>query len=92
MENLKLIFIGYIVLINLIGFIMMGYDKNRAKKGKWRVSEKKIFIFAFIGGALGIYFGMNTFRHKTKHGLFTYGIPLLIIINLVLYYFVLLNL
>lgn len=85
MENLDLLF-GYILVINAISFIMVGYDKRRAIKDKWRVPEKRFFIFAFLGGALGVYIGMKHFRHKTLHKHFVYGIPVIIILNGVLLY------
>lgn len=85
MENLDLLFM-YIFVFNAIAFIMVGYDKKRAIKEKWRVPEKKFFIFALLGGALGVYIGMNHFRHKTLHMHFAYGIPLIIILNIGLLY------
>ena len=58
-------------------FAMMGLDKGKARRGKWRVSEKTLFIFALLGGALGGTAGMFLFRHKTKHRTFRLGFPLL---------------
>ena len=58
-------------------FAMMGLDKGKARRGKWRVSEKTLFIFALLGGALGGTAGMFLFRHKTKHWTFRLGFPLL---------------
>lgn len=67
----------------------MYIDKNKAKKGKYRISEKTLFITAFLLGGIGIYAGMYKFRHKTKHTLFTVGIPVCIIINLFCVYYIL---
>ena len=61
----------------------MYIDKNKAKKGKYRISEKTIFIVAIILGAIGVYCGMYVFRHKTKHYLFTIGIPVCIALNII---------
>jgi uncharacterized membrane protein YsdA (DUF1294 family) len=58
-------------------FAMMGLDKGKARRGKWRVSEKTLFVFALLGGALGGTAGMFLFRHKTKHRTFRLGFPLL---------------
>ena len=81
MENFN--FLGiYLITINIFSFLTAGYDKIKAKHHGWRVSEKRIFFLAFIGGALGVYAGMKIFRHKTKHRLFTIGIPVLIVFNL----------
>ena len=75
MEILQIILIGYLVIINLIGFAVMGIDKKRAIRGAWRISEASLFLTAFLGGALGCTLGMRHFRHKTRHWYFKYGMP-----------------
>ena len=72
----------YLLLINLTGFFAMFLDKQKAKKGKWRISEKTLFLFAFLGGSLGTTLGMHTFRHKTKHWYFKFGMPLILILQI----------
>ena len=57
----------YFLIINVIGYSLMGIDKKRAVRGAWRISEASLFTVAFLGGALGCTLGMNHFRHKTKH-------------------------
>jgi len=74
----------YLLLINLAGFAMMGIDKNRAKRGAWRIPEKTLFTCALLGGSLGTTLGMSTFRHKTKHWYFKYGMPLILVVQVVL--------
>ncbi len=59
-------FIYYLIVINIISFLVYGMDKYAAKKNLSRVSERCLFFFGFIGGCLGALFGMVTFRHKTK--------------------------
>ncbi|WAA10191.1 DUF1294 domain-containing protein [Fervidibacillus albus] len=80
------LFIAFI-LLNVYGFLLMGVDKRRAKQQKWRISERKIWLTALFGGAWGIGFGMHVFRHKTKHRSFKYGIPLIIVIQSILFFF-----
>lgn len=75
------IIVFYICVVNIIGFLMMGQDKQRAVQGKWRIPVKTIFLTATAGGAIGIWLGMKKFRHKTLQTSFRYGIPLLIIGN-----------
>ncbi|NLM44860.1 MAG: DUF1294 domain-containing protein [Clostridiales bacterium] len=75
----------YFFLINSIGFIIMGIDKRKSQKFKWRIKETKLFFIAIFGGALGIYFGMKKFHHKTQKPTFKVGIPILTILNLVIY-------
>lgn len=74
----------YIIIINLIGFIIMAVDKRAAIKRKWRISEKQLFFIGIIGGALGIYISMYTFRHKTKHWYFKIGMPIIIALQLLI--------
>jgi len=74
----------YLLLINLAGFAMMGIDKNRAKRGAWRIPEKTLFTCALLGGSLGTTIGMSAFRHKTKHWYFKYGMPLILVVQVVL--------
>lgn len=70
-----------IILWNITTFILMKTDKYKAIKGKRRISEKTLFISAFMFGGVGIFTGMYAFRHKTKHWSFKIIIPLAIILN-----------
>ncbi|WP_026584345.1 DUF1294 domain-containing protein [Bacillus sp. J33] len=65
------------LLMNVIGFYLMKLDKEKAKKNQYRISEKNLWLVAFLSGAAGMAFGMNTFRHKTKHLQFKMGLPVL---------------
>lgn len=71
-------FLIYLLLINLTGFFAMFLDKQKAKKGKWRIPEKTLFLIAIIGGSLGTTLGMHAFHHKTKHWYFKFGMPLIL--------------
>lgn len=77
-----------IIAINLFSFFITGYDKNRAKKGLWRVPEKNLFILSTLFGALGVLLGMKVFHHKTKKWVFKVGIPVLLMLNLLCYYYI----
>ena len=68
----------YFVLINLAGFLLCGRDKSCARRNKWRISEKTLFVVSLVGGALGFYIGMKVFHHKTKVPLFAIGVPLVL--------------
>ena len=72
-----------LIVMNLIGYISMWADKKRAKKGKYRISEKTLFTIALLGGSLGSILGMNHFRHKTKHWYFKYGMPCIFILQII---------
>lgn len=73
----------YLIIINIISFFTMGYDKKQAKIHGWRIPEARIFLLAVILGGPGVLFGMIAFRHKTKHHKFVYGIPCIIIIEVI---------
>lgn len=71
----------YLVIINFIGFLIMGIDKRKARKRAWRIPESTLFVIALIGGSLGSLIGMHLFRHKTRHWYFLYGIPAILLIQ-----------
>jgi len=75
---------AYVVIINIIAFVVMLHDKKQAKKHKKRVPEKRLFLIALAYGSLGIFLGMYAFRHKTKHPSFVYGIPSILFIQIFL--------
>ena len=66
-----LAYIIYIIVLSLVAFIAYGADKRKARKGKWRISEKTLLTLSFLGGALGGIWAMKKFHHKTKHWYFT---------------------
>ncbi len=76
-----------IIILNLIGFLYMGWDKRQAKKGNWRIPERRFFLFAFFGASFGIYLGMQVFRHKTQHTSFRIVIPMFMGLNVFAVYF-----
>ena len=82
---------GYAIFLNFLLFGMMGMDKHRAVHHKNRIAEKKLFLVALIGGAIGGTIGMYLFRHKTKHWYFKYGFPLIGIIQIVVLYYIMME-
>ena len=74
----------YIVGVNILAFLVYGIDKWRAKKGKWRISEATLLLLAVIGGSIGAWLGMKVWHHKTMHKKFKYGIPAILIIQIIL--------
>ncbi|MCR4961926.1 MAG: DUF1294 domain-containing protein [Lachnospiraceae bacterium] len=83
--NLTIIWIAsYTLIINLAGFVMMGLDKSKAKNHGWRIPEASLFFVAIIGGSVGSIIGMQVFRHKTKHWYFKYGMPAILLIQIIL--------
>ena len=78
MMILKLVMI-YLLVLTLATFIVCGIDKFAAKKQMRRVPEKTFFLLSAIGGSVGMFAGMLTFRHKTQHWYFKFGIPAIIV-------------
>ncbi len=74
----------YFIAINLIGFLAMFIDKQKAKRGAWRIPEKSLFIITLLGGGIGTIAGMYLFRHKTKKLYFTIGFPVILITEIAL--------
>ena len=74
--------IAYLIVINLVTFIVFGVDKAKAKNHSWRIPEKTLFLLAIIGGSVGAIIGMHTFRHKTRKWYFAVGMPAILIIQL----------
>lgn len=82
--NVAFILISYVVILNIIGFLLMGIDKRRAKKHAFRIPEATLFTIAIIGGSVGSILGMYFFHHKTRHWYFVYGMPIILILQLLI--------
>ena len=78
----------YLGIINVITFLAFAIDKLHAVKGKRRIRIITLLGLAFVGGSLGALLGMYTLRHKTKVNYFTVGIPLIMIMQAVVVFFV----
>lgn len=76
--------ICYIVVINLVSFMMFGIDKYKARRGQWRISEATLLAVAAIGGSLGARMGMKVWHHKTLHSKFRYGVPIMLLVHVAL--------
>lgn len=74
--------LGWVLLMSVAGFALMGVDKYRARREQWRIPEKTLLTCALLGGTPGVILGMNRFRHKTRHWYFRYGLPLLLLLQL----------
>ena len=79
----------YFVIINIVGFAIMGIDKRKAIKRTFRIPEATLFIVALIGGSVGSIIGMQVFRHKKRHWYFVFGMPAILIVQIALLIFLL---
>lgn len=72
--------IVYLVLVNILGFVLYGLDKAKSKGKGRRIPERTLLLVAGIGGGAGCWLGMMLFRHKTKHVRFKVLVPLLTVV------------
>lgn len=84
MDNLQKIIVIYLIVINVVTFFIYGIDKWKAVRSKWRISEAMLLGLAVIEGSIGAWLGMKVWHHKTMHKKFKYGIPLILIVQIVL--------
>ena len=79
----------WLVLINLVTFLVFGLDKWKARRKVRnevvrRVPEKTLFLLSILGGSIGALLGMRVFHHKTLHRSFRYGIPAILILQILI--------
>ena len=77
----------YLSAINVVTFVLFGLDKYNARKGNRRIREVTLMAMAALGGGVGAWMGMRLWHHKTKHRKFRYGIPLILLLQIALIYF-----
>ena len=71
----------YLLIVNVLAFVLMLIDKKKAKKHRRRIPEAVLIGIGAIGGSIGAMAGMELFRHKTKHLLFRLGLPAIFIVQ-----------
>ncbi len=76
-----------IIGINLFTLILMGLDKRFARRKSQRISEKSLILLACFGGSLGMWSGMYLWRHKTQKIKFYLGIPVIVFVQCVVFYY-----
>lgn len=84
MNTVVKIIVIYLILMTLTGFFSMGIDKRRAIRHAYRIPEATLFLIAALGGSLGSILGMRHFRHKTRHRKFVWGMPGILILQIIL--------
>ena len=72
----------YLIIINIVAFIVYAWDKRKAKKGAWRTPESTLLLLAAVGGSVGALLAMYMLRHKTNHKKFFLGVPAILIAQL----------
>ena len=85
--NLHSLMMYYLLAVNVVAFAAFGIDKYKAKRGLWRISEATLLLLAVVGGSIGALLGMRIWHHKTQHAKFRYGLPLIILAQIALIYY-----
>ena len=85
-ENIWILY--YLLGINIITFFIYGLDKFLAIKEKRRIRVSTLLLLCLFGGEIGGIFAMKIFHHKTKKKIFIIGLPLILLLHILLFYFV----
>ena len=74
----------YLFIVNALAFTIMIFDKYSAEHNLFRIPETTLFGLAAVGGSLGCIGGMYAVRHKTKHKSFVFGMPAILVVQILL--------
>lgn len=83
--NTRTMLILYFVIMNLIALFAMAADKIRAMEHRFRIPESVLILLAVLGGSIGSIVGMFLFRHKKRKPKFRIGLPVILILQIVLW-------
>ena len=84
MSSLSIGILIYLAAINIVTFFLYGIDKWKAKRSGWRIEEATLLWMAAFGGSVGALLGMNVWHHKTLHKKFKYGVPAILIVQIII--------
>ena len=85
-ESYKLLIV-YLLVINIVTLILFAVDKIAAIEHRSRIRIVTLLGLAFIGGSVGALVAMYVFHHKTKQDYFSVGVPLIILMQVVVLFF-----
>ena len=77
----------WLCFANIVAFALYGIDKYKSMHHKWRIQERTLLLWAVVGGSIGALLGMQIFRHKTQHRKFKYGVPLILAVQIVAFWY-----
>ena len=75
------LYVGYYVLMNIVGFVLFAVDKKRAILHQWRIPEVVLLGVSALGGCVGAYIAMRVYRHKIRYAIFSMGVPAMILLH-----------
>ena len=77
----------YLLVINIVTLILFAVDKIAAIEHRSRIRIVTLLGLAFMGGSIGALIAMYVFHHKTKQDYFAVGVPLIILMQIVVLFF-----
>ena len=86
-KTITILFLTYALLINLITYFTYAADKTKARQHKWRIPERTLILLAILGGSPAALLAMKHYHHKTRHLKFKLGIPIILIIQIIIPFF-----
>ena len=75
----------YLIVVNLLTWIIYGIDKWKAKRRAWRIPERTLLLLAALAGML-------MFRHKTRKLKFMIGVPVIFVVESIFFVYIFLKL
>jgi uncharacterized membrane protein YsdA (DUF1294 family) len=75
----------YLIAINIVTLMAYIIDKIKAKRHAWRIPEATLLGLAIIGGSIGALIGIFIIRHKSRHIKFKFGVPIILVLQIVAY-------
>ncbi|MCX5780201.1 MAG: DUF1294 domain-containing protein [Firmicutes bacterium] len=70
----------------MITGVVLGWDKWQSTRGGPRIAEVSLLVLAVLGGSAGALLAMYVFRHKNRHRRFSWGLPIILVLQLVIFY------
>lgn len=88
-NNIRFLIFAWILVASVVAFAITICDKYKAVyRSKKRISERALFTWAALGGAFVMLLTMKAISHKTKHKRFMIGLPVIILIQTLIIWFV----
>ena len=81
--NSHAVLLWYLAIVNVATFVVFVVDKLKAISGAWRIKEAVLMGLSFIGGSVGGMLGMLVAHHKVSTYYFKYGLPAMLVVQLI---------
>ena len=78
------IWIYYLITINVFTFAVFWIDKHNAIAKSWRVPEFFMLLLVISGGSVGALLAMRFLPHKINHKEFAFGVPFILMAQIVI--------